>query len=244
MDEFGTLLGHLPPEFTSFVMNDDEQIALDDGLTTPAEVAEVLRKGGCPPDRAFDRFLPAALNLASSQFWTPLAVVQRAAEWIDELSIETVVDVGSGAGKFCVAAALFTRARYIGIEHRPHLVEAARELARAFEVDDRVSFEIGSLGEAPLPEGHAYYLYNPFGENLFGPTDHLDEEVELSTERYFRDVAVVENHLRMAPVGTCLMTYNGYGGAVPTSYQQVRIDRKIPNLLRMWKKLGPRQPRS
>ena len=69
-------------------------------------VAEALRTGICPADRAFDRFLPDDLRVVSAQCWTPLMVAKHAAQWLDDLNVQTVVDIGSGVGKFCVAAAL------------------------------------------------------------------------------------------------------------------------------------------
>jgi predicted RNA methylase len=141
------------------------------------EIAAMLRTRQQPAEGSFDRFLPDRLRAASSRHWTPLVVALRVAEWLDELGIRTVVDLGSGAGKFCVAAALAGHARLTGIEQRPWLVEAARDLAREFEVDDRVEFIQGVLGNCAVPEADAYYLFNPFGENLFGPDDHVDDEV-------------------------------------------------------------------
>lgn len=152
--------------------------------------------------------------------------------------MRSVVDVGSGAGKFCVAAALCGRARFHGVEQRPRLVAAARELARVFDVGDRVTFSHAVFGPAsPLPRADAYYFYNPFGENLFGPEDRLDDEVEVSEPRYVREVAAVEAMLGRAPVGTYILTYNGFGGGVPTSYATIRVDRKLPNTLRLWRRV-------
>jgi predicted RNA methylase len=167
-------------------------------------------------------------------------VALRAAEWLDEHHVRTVVDIGSGAGKFCVAAALAGRCRFTGLEQRPRLVDAARALARLFEVDDRVAFLDGALGEIPVPDADAYYLYNPFGENLFGPQDHLDEDVELSFERYARDIATVRELLQRAPVGTYVVIYNGFGGQVPLGYQEVRTDHDLPNPLCLWRKTSAR----
>ena len=116
-------------------------------------------------------------------------VVARAAVWLAEAEVGTVVDIGSGAGKFCVAAALATRCHYLGVEHRPRLVTVAGRLARLFGVEDRVTFHTGRLDPQTLPAADAYYLYNPFGENRFGLDGHLDEDVELGEARYRADVA-------------------------------------------------------
>jgi predicted RNA methylase len=202
----------------------------------PGCIARALRRGQRPTDRVFDRLLPRSVRRASARYWTPLAVTQRAAEWFQQLGVRSVVDIGSGAGKFCVATALCVPARFTGIEQRAPLLAAACELARRFELEDRVTFVHGRLGDAPLPQADAYYLYNPFGENLFGPDGQLDGEAELSHERYLQDVARVEQLLQEAALGTCVLTYNGFGGEIPSSYREVYVDRELPNLLRLWRK--------
>jgi SAM-dependent methyltransferase len=212
-------------------------------FTSP--IAELLRDNTCRSDYAFDRLLPDDLRTPSMLHWTPLFVAAQAARWIDEMGIRTVLDIGSGAGKFCVAAALAGgsgSASYIGIEQRARLVVASRELAQTLEVDDRVTFFQGTFGPSHLPAADAYYMYNPFGENLFGPQSQIDGDVELSLERYRRDIVATEAMLKAAPVGTYLLTYNGFGGAVPSSFKVIRVDRELPNVLQMWKKTLPEAP--
>jgi predicted RNA methylase len=226
-------------------MSADPDLSIDDPMDqsarggsppTAEELADELRAGGQPDDEAFDRFLPIRLRVVSGMFWTPVAVAARTAAWFTELGVVSVVDIGSGAGKFCVAAALGGGCRFIGLEQRPRLVAAAARLARQFRVDDRVQFIAASLDPCTAPAADAYYLYNPFGENRFGPEAHLDEDVELGEDRYRRDVAAVEELLERVPTGTYVVTYNGFGGRVPDGYDQVRVDRTLPNMLRMWQK--------
>jgi predicted RNA methylase len=235
-----------PPTSSSAPHTPLEQPKRIDGLTSPwaQNLADALRAGQCPTDAAFDRFLPYELRLLSSEHWTPLVAALRAAQWLDEVGAHTVVDIGSGAGKFCVAAALAGRCRFTGLEHRARLVMAARELARVFEVDDRVRFSHSVFGRTPTPAADAYYLYNPFGENVFGSEQSFGEDVEVTEERYARDIATVESLLECAPDGTYLVTYNGFGGRVPRSYESVRIDRELPNVLCMWRRVRSRGHRS
>jgi SAM-dependent methyltransferase len=208
-----------------------------------ARIARALRARACPPDRVFDRLLPPALQAVSAQHWTHLAAAVRAAEWLDELDIRTVLDIGSGAGKFCVAAALASRARFIGVEQRGRLVHAARDLAVTLGVDDRVSFLHGTLSPSFATTADAFYLYNPFGENLFGPEDHIDAEVQLGQHRYERDVSLVEWILRTARPGTYVLTYNGFGGHLPDTYEDVYVDHDLPSVLRLWRHTGISAPR-
>jgi len=199
-------------------------------------VADLLRSGGCPDDRDFDQFLPRGLQPVSYCHWTPIAAVARAATWLNELKVRSVVDVGSGAGKFCVAAALASGCHFLGVEHRPDLVAGARLLAKRFGVQDRVCFLQEAFGDAAPPPAEAYYLYNPFEENLSDGDQSLDAKVELSDERYLRDVSAAEHWLGLAPVGTYVLTYNGFGGELPCTYEELRSERELPSVLRLWRK--------
>jgi SAM-dependent methyltransferase len=229
---------------SKFLSPFDGQPCLDD--LTPQEglrpersatrVSDALLSRRDPGDEAFDRFLPTSLRVVSSQFWTPLEVAMRVAAWLDDFGVRTVVDIGSGVGKFCVAAALSGNCHFVGFEQRPRLVRTARHLARLFRVEDRVHFLRGTFGEDALPTADAYYVYNSFGENLFGPTDHLDEDVEFGQDRYFREIGALEAFLGDAPVGTFVVTYNGFGGRLPGNYAELRVDRELPNVLRISRK--------
>lgn len=199
-------------------------------------LAETLRAGHEANDQDFDQFMQYENRRVSTEYWTPIRVATRAAQWLDYFGARSVVDVGSGVGKFCVAAALAGNCYFTGIEQRTRLVAAARALAQTFEVDDRVDFVQSTLSEVGWPPADAYYLYNPFGENLYRFEDQLDGEVESGLDRYKREIAQAERFIEHAPRGTLLVTYNGFGGRVPDSYEQVAIDRDHPHELRMWRK--------
>lgn len=187
-------------------------------------------------DVVFDRFLPFEYRLASRHYWSPLRVVARAAQWLEELNIASVIDIGSGVGKFCIAAALATRARFVGIEHRAELIAVARGLASMLELETRVRFVLGAFDEVTIPAAECYYFFNPFGESLFRPEDQLDDEVEVSQARSLRDVEIAERLLRAAPLGTFVITYNGFGGTLPQDYQLVYSDTDFPCALRLAQK--------
>ena len=150
--------------------------------------------------------------------------------------MQTVVDVGSGAGKFCVAGALFGGCEFVGLEERPFLIKSARGLARLFDVNHRVSFMLGSLGAIPTPMAEAYYFFNPFGDYSVGLHPMAERNPAMARERYARDVAVAEELLRTAPSRTCVLALNGFGGRLPPTYDLVHADWEVPGGLRMWRK--------
>ncbi|MGE3468795.1 MAG: hypothetical protein AB7O28_00515 [Vicinamibacterales bacterium] len=190
-------------------------------------------------DAAFDQFLPPELRHVSDDYWTPLPVVRRVAAWLRAERIGTLVDIGSGAGKFCVTTALLAPCRVIGLEQRPSLVAAAEALASLFEVDDRVRFVTGAFGDVPTPLGDAYYLFNPFGEYAFSPLQDADDAVTFSEQGYTRDVDATTRFLARARPGTVVITYNGFGADPPPSYEQTRVDLGFRGALRLWKKRRP-----
>lgn len=206
------------------------------GTPSVARVSNALRDGRSPPDRMFDHYLPKPLRGLSDQHWTPLAAAARAAAWLEDFGISSVLDIGSGAGKFCVSAALASQARFTGIEQRPGLVVAARGLAETFGVADRVDFLCQTFERDTLPEAEAYYLYNPFGENLLSRPLHIDEDVELSASRHAAEVRAFQDMLWDLPEGTYVFTYNGFGGSLPDSYSELRSDHGLPSVLRLWRK--------
>jgi predicted RNA methylase len=204
---------------------------------TPREISEAVAAGHYVAEREFDRYLPEGLRQLSALHWTPLKVAAYGARWLHARGVRSVIDVGSGAGKFCVVAALACDLSVTGLEQRERLVDVARSLARLYRVADRVTFVQGVYVGAPLPPADAYYLFNPFGENILNGDEHIDHAVELSDHRYLCDVAAMEQTLRDAPRGAHVMMYNGFGGAVPDTWEEVRPQADVPDLLSLWQKV-------
>jgi len=189
-----------------------------------------------PADRAFDRFLPEDLRAVSMEYWTPLRVVKRAAEWLNDVNARHVVDIGSGAGKFCVAAAMLSQARFTGLEQSRSLIRSARLLAKVFGVDGRVTFVHGAFGAVMTPIADVYYLYNPFGNYWFDLRQDAERHIACTTERRLQEVAHVERFIGTVPDGTYLLTYHGFGGRMPACCHLVCADLTLAGGLRLWRK--------
>lgn len=202
-----------------------------------SEVIKMLTAKGPLCDDGFDRLLPMRLRAASYQFWTPLEVVAQATAWFEELGVRSIVDIGSGVGKFCVAGALTSSCSFIGIEQRAHLATVARNLSRVFGLEGRVSIIEGRFGEVETPSADCYYFYNPFEENLFSVYEALDRKVELSAERFRREVRYFGTLVASLPIGAYILSYNGVGGRMPDCLAEVRVQRQLPAVLRLHQKV-------
>jgi hypothetical protein len=122
------------------------------------------------------------------------------------------------------------------LEQRPFLIKSARQLARLFDVSDRVQFVLGSLGNVPTPAADAYYFFNPFGDYSVGLHPRAEQDRAAAQERCARDVAAAEQLLREVPTGTCLLALNGFGGRLPPGYDLIRVDWTVRGGLRLWRK--------
>lgn len=187
---------------------------------------------------AFDLAYPEAIRCRSANFWTPVAVARRAAEFLAPTPDARVLDIGSGVGKFCIVGSATTGAWFSGIEHRPHLVAIANRTARRFRVS-RAEFVIGMIDDIDWSCFDAFYLFNPFEENIFADRGALDRSVVLSEERFWIDAAFVERKLARLPVGVRVATFHGFGGRIPPSYECVAQHRMRGGVLRLWTKVSP-----
>jgi SAM-dependent methyltransferase len=194
---------------------------------------------GSAGDAAFDALYPAPIRAASELFWTPVVVASSAAWFLAQFGTRRVLDVGSGAGKFClVAACVRPDIHFTGIEQRPHLVAAATAAGQRLGLDN-VRFRTGDVTTLPWLGFDGLYFYNPFEENNSTAAGHLDHTVELSTPRYMADVRRVAAALGAAPSGTCMVTYHGLGGPIPLSWKLVHAEPRCSGWLRGWVKHQP-----
>ncbi|NUP06835.1 MAG: response regulator [Polyangiaceae bacterium] len=187
-------------------------------------------------DEEFDLVYNVPWRRVSARYWTPVDVACRAAQWLTEGGAKTVLDIGAGVGKFCIVGASTTPASFVGVEHRYGLVAAARAAAQTLKVTERTMF-IHAEASLQLMRGYsALYVFNPFGENLYAQTAQLDNHVELGKKRFWRDVSLVEDTLRLMPVGGRLVTYHGYGGRIPDNMDLKREEPIGSDVLRLWVK--------
>ena len=185
-------------------------------------------------DGAFDAVYPGWAQEASARYWTPVRVALDAAELLREAGATAVLDVGSGVGKFAVVARLASGLEITGVEQRPNLVSAARNAAARYRAP--VQFICDRIEHIDPHVYDGFYFFNPFGENLVGHDERLDHEVTLSRQRFARDVRIVERWLEEAVVGTSMVTYNGFGGRIPTSYELVLEQPAGRHRVRLWTK--------
>jgi len=167
-------------------------------------------------DERFDQIYPPRVRKLSSQHWTPVAVASAAAKLLVRKPGTRVLDIGCGPGKFCLIGSLLTDGHFTGIEQRSHLARAARQAALDQEIYN-VEIIHGNVTSVPFSNYDAFYLFNPFEENMF-KRQKIDGAVPLSATLYKKYTRYVAAELRAKPIGTRVVNYAGNSHEVPNCY--------------------------
>ena len=166
-------------------------------------------------DERFDQVYPAQVRRLSAIFWTPVAVAAEAARLLVTKPSTRVLDVGCGAGKFCLVAATVADGQFTGVEQRAELVTAAGDAAAQLAVDG-VEFLHANVTDVPFATYEAFYIFNPFEEHLHG--HKIDKALSLSPELFKRYTSYVSDQLGQQPLGRRVVTYMGYADDIPACY--------------------------
>jgi len=181
-------------------------------------------------DAAFDWIYPLDIGAKSKKHWTPLNIARKAAEFLAEPDA-TVLDVGSGAGKFCLTGAFeYPETIFFGVEQRHELVLCS-EQAKNYIGLTNVHFLYANMTQVRFSEFDNFYFYNSFYENIDGE-DAIDNNIETSYSLYSYYTRYLHTELQKTRPGTKLVTFHSSGVEVPQSFRLA--DMSDDMLLQMW----------
>lgn len=98
-------------------------------------------------------------HIAGPYVPTPWVIVDAMLNLADIRADDVVYDLGSGDGRLVIAAAKRFKARGVGIELQPELIELASAGAKKEDVAERVKFVQGDLFETDIREASVVMLY-------------------------------------------------------------------------------------
>lgn len=185
-------------------------------------------------DFHFNRLYPLPMQNLAARHWTPLSAARKAANFLAAENGVSVLDVGSGVGKFCLAAAIHKpNSFFYGVEQRGHLVNYANEAKAILQVEN-ATFIHSNFTQLDLKEFDHFYFYNSFFENLAG-TDKIDESIDYSSQLYSYYNRYFFKQLDLKPSGTRLATFHSMEDEIPAGYHVV--GSALDNLLKFWIKI-------
>lgn len=185
-------------------------------------------------DEAFNSLYPAHIAQLASRHWTPLSVAKEAAQFLAVGDSPRILDIGSGAGKFClIGAHFYPNAFFEGVEHRVALNGIATKLARELGLSN-AAFWDGDFSKIDFSAYQHFYFYNSFYEHL-ELSDLIDESVPISNELFHTYNRNLYKALKKMPSGTRIATFHSTENEMPTSYEVVGIGTNED--LKFWIKL-------
>jgi len=202
-----------------------------------SRVSAKLRVGAPVADAMFDELYPWSIRSMSRVYWTPLRVALRCAELlVGRAPGVRVLDVGSGAGKFCAIGALATQGLFTGIEQYPRLIEHATDVAALLGATT-ATFVQGFFTSLHPEDFDAIYFFNPFEENAWPRPFHHDRTAPLVRGTFEGNVAEAQAFLRGARPGTRVVAYNGLGGPMPSGYELLERE-ELGCVIELWVRRG------
>jgi len=186
-----------------------------------------VRAGIEMDDEAFDSIYPQHLQVVSEFHFTPLKVAMAAAAFLVENPGDRVLDIGSGAGKFCLVGAACTPGHFVGVEQRESLHRISVELAERYDLKN-TDFHLANFLDHDFKPYKALYFFNSFQENIV-PDSAIDNTVMLNREYYKQYARQLRERLGDMPTGTRLATFFSYLTEVPDCYElrDSAFDRKL-----------------
>jgi SAM-dependent methyltransferase len=182
-------------------------------------------------DKRFNHLYPYDIQQLAQRHWTPLSIARKAIQFLASEEDVRILDIGSGVGKFCLAAGYYKpNARIYGIEQRKKLVEYAEDAGNTLELSN-VSFSCGNFTQINLKLYDHFYLYNPFFENL-DETDKIDNTIMYSKSLYDYYSQYLNKQLETMPSGTRVVSFCSWHDEIPPCYQLV--ESQIDELLKFW----------
>lgn len=184
-------------------------------------------------DTNFNELYPDSIQLMARRHWTPLHIAKLATTFLADDPGCKILDIGSGAGKFCLAAASYApHCRFYGIEQRDYLIRHALKAQKVLDLHN-VSFLRGNFTQLNLRDFNHFYFFNSFYENL-DDLDRIDEQVPYSEAIYSHYVRSLHSALKNMPKGTKIVTYHSLNEEIPLGYDLVETLENGD--LNFWKK--------
>ena len=196
-------------------------------------IFEVLRLNVCVTDYYFNLIYPEKIKHLDKKHWTPVSVAKIASEFLVQRPGTRVLDIGSGAGKFCLIGATNTKGHFTGVEQRHELVELSQRLSAHYYIRN-ARFIHANIRSIDFDGYDAFYFYNSFYENL-NPGERIDDAVELKSVLYHAYSLHIVEQLAACRIGTRLVTYCSPTTIIPRSFKLQ--DSLNAGLLKFWEKV-------
>jgi hypothetical protein len=173
---------------------------------------------------------PEHIQCLSRKHWTSLEIAKIAGDFLAQPG-STVLDIGSGVGKFCLSAGhRHPDTLFYGVEQRLDLVHLAEKAQQEMTLPN-VQFIHANITQINFKEFDHFYYYNSFYENI-DQLNRIDDTIETSIDLYLYYIQYLYVVLQEKPIGTRLVTYQSLEHEIPPGYKVMGTAKG--KLVKMW----------
>jgi SAM-dependent methyltransferase len=183
-------------------------------------------------DLEFDKIYCERIRVLSRQHFTPIRVALHAANFLVDSPGCTVLDIGSGMGKFCFVLSTYFNVNLVGVDFREDFIVQSKKIAQQHQFK-RIEFIHSNILDFDLTNYNRLYFFNSFQEQL-DHTNELDDSIDRSSDNYIKYTDALKEKLDKLPAGTKIAAYHTFNDQIPFSYKLVDI--KCNGYLKFWEK--------
>lgn len=197
-------------------------------------VFELLKLNIDITDDDFNSVYPEKIRMLARKHWTSVSVAKAASEYLVEKPGTKVLDIGSGAGKFCMIGAANTKGHFTGVEQRFELIKLSRSLSDSYFIHN-AKFIHANITSINLRDYDAFYFYNSFYENI-DRLNKIDCTVTLDIQLYHLYSMYIVEQFTSLPLGARLVTFCSPLNIIPRTFRLQ--DSSHGGLLKFWEKVS------
>ena len=183
-------------------------------------------------DLFFDTLSSKEFRNHSNVHWSKSTIIEKSVFYLKKNEVEKVLDIGSGIGKFCILGTKLSNISFTGVELRENLFNESQSIKKKHCLSN-VHFIHDDIKNIDFSSFDAFYYYNPFCEHL-ATADIIDDNHELSEERYYEYEEIVLGKLNNLSIGTIMILHNSKSFTLSEDYtlEEIHFDGELT----FWKK--------
>src|SRR6187551_2747175 len=197
-------------------------------------IFELIKLNVDVTDDDFNAIYPDRISKLASKHWTSVSVAKLVSEYLVDRPGTKVLDIGSGAGKFCMVGAANTKGYFTGVEQRLELVELSSRISESYRIQN-TKFIHANITTIDFNDYDSFYFYNSFYENI-DMINKIDDKVKLDIQLYHLYSLHIVEQFASLPLGSRLVTFCSPLNIVPRSFKLQ--DATHGGLLKFWLKVN------
>jgi SAM-dependent methyltransferase len=196
-------------------------------------IFEFLKLNISITDDDFDAIYPEKIRMLARKHWSSVSASKLASEFLVQGPGTRVLDIGSGAGKFCMIGATNTKGHFTGVEQRLELIKLSRRISDAYRLHN-VKFLHANITSIDFNDYDAFYFYNSFYENI-DRINRIDNAIKLDIQLYHLYSEYILEQFVSLPLGTRLVSLCSPLTIIPQTFRLQ--DSSHDGVLKFWEKV-------